>query len=108
MPIYRKINQFIDDLELANKLNKRRSKKIDIKCWCCETIDLDKIQLKNISNQKCYGLKISFMVEKVVEEIELAQVRRESDGTYLSEDPLSKFLLIFFHILIIYKIQIYS
>ena len=77
-------NMYLQKWIFSRAMNVYSGKKIDIKCWCCETIDLDKIQLKNISNQKCYGLKISSIVEKVVEEIELAQVRRESDGTYLS------------------------
>ena len=57
-------------------------KKIDIKCECCEVIDLNQIDLKNISNQKCYGIKISYMIENIVDEIVLAKVRRECDGTY--------------------------
>ena len=58
-------------------------KKIDIKCECCEVIDLNQIDLKNISNQKCYGIKISYMIENIVDEIVLAKERREGDGTYL-------------------------
>ena len=57
-------------------------KKIDIKCECCEVIDLNQIDFKNISNQKCYGIKSAYMIENIVDEIVLAKERRESDGTY--------------------------
>ena len=56
-------------------------KKIDIRC-CCEAIDFNQSELKNISNQKCYGIKSAYMIEKVVDEITIAKARRESDGTY--------------------------
>ena len=59
-----------------------RGKKIDIKCYCCEAIDLNQIELQNISNQKCHGVKSSYMIKKLVDEILLAKERRESDGTY--------------------------
>ena len=57
-------------------------KKIDIKCECCEVIDLNQIEIKNISNQKCFGIKSAYMIENIVDEIVLAKKRRESDGTY--------------------------
>ena len=59
-------------------------KKIDIKCDCCENIDFNESELKNISNKKCYGIKSAYIIRKVVEEIMLAKARRESDGTYLA------------------------
>ena len=59
-----------------------RGKKIDLKCECCEVIDLNKIEIKNISNQKCCGIKSAYMIENIVDEIVLAKERRESDGTY--------------------------
>ena len=59
-----------------------RGKKIDIKCHCCEAIELNQIELKNISNQKCHGVKSAYMIEKILDEIVLAKQRRESDGTY--------------------------
>ena len=59
-------------------------KKIDIKCECCEVIDLNQIDVKNIFNQKCYGIKSAYMIENMVDEIVLAKERRESDGTYSS------------------------
>ena len=37
-------------------------KKIDIKCECCQFIDLNQIDLNNISNHKCYGIKSSYMI----------------------------------------------
>ena len=57
-------------------------KKIDIKCECCTAIDLNQIQIKHISNQKCFGIKSAYMIENVVDEIVSAKERRESDGTY--------------------------
>ena len=59
-----------------------RGKKIDIRCECCEVIDLNQIEIKNISNQKCYGIKSAYMIENIFDEIVLAKERRESDGTY--------------------------
>mgnify|MGYP001395301803 CR=1 FL=1 len=57
-------------------------KKIDIKCECCEIIDLNQIEIKNISNQKCCGIKSAYIIENIVDEIVLAKERREIDGTY--------------------------
>ena len=57
-------------------------KKIDIKCECCEVIDLNQIEIKNISNQKCYGIKSAYIIENIVDEIALAKERRACDGTY--------------------------
>ena len=57
-------------------------KKIDIKCECCESIDLIQSESKNILMQKCYGLKSAYMIKKVLDEILLAEVRRKNDGTY--------------------------
>ena len=59
-------------------------KKIDIKCHCCDAIDTNQIDGENIPYQKCYGIRTAYMIEKVVDEIELAKERRESDGTYLT------------------------
>ena len=57
-------------------------KKIDIKCDCCEAINLNPEAIKNISNQKCYGIKSVYVIKNVAEEISIAQKKRESDGTY--------------------------
>ena len=59
-----------------------RGKKIDIRCDCCEFSCYNPIDFENISKEKCYGKKIVYMIEKVVDEIELAKSIRESDGTY--------------------------
>ena len=59
-------------------------KKIDIKCECCEAVDLKQIEIKNISNQKCFGIKSAYLIENILDEIVLAKERRESDGTYLA------------------------
>ena len=61
-----------------------KGKKIDIKCNCCEYNFISQRDLKEISNKKCYGIKIAYMIEKVSQEIVLAKSRRESDGTYLA------------------------
>ena len=66
----------------SRALDVYRGKKIDIKCECCEVIDLNQIDIKNISNQKCYGIKSAYMIENIVDEIVLAKERRESDGIY--------------------------
>ncbi len=59
-----------------------RGTKIDIKCECCEAIDFNQIERKDISNQQCYGVKSTYMIENVLDEIISAKKRRESDGTY--------------------------
>ena len=56
--------------------------KIDIKCDCCELIDFIPNNFENIQQEKCFGKKSAYMIEKVVEEIVLAQARREGDGPY--------------------------
>ncbi len=59
-----------------------RGMKIDIKCDCCEHNDLILNDFESIKEEKCFGKKSAFMIEKVVDEIVLAKSRRESDGTY--------------------------
>ena len=59
-----------------------RGKQLDIKCDCCDYIDLFKINWETIDNQKCYGIKSVYMIKKVLREIVLARSRRETDGTY--------------------------
>ena len=66
----------------SRALDVYHGKKIDIQCECCEVIDLNQIDIKNISNQKCYGIKSGYMIENIVDEIVLAKERRESDGIY--------------------------
>ena len=56
--------------------------KIDIKCDCCEQNNLISNNTESIKDEKCYGKKSAFMIEKVVDEIVLAKAIRESDGTY--------------------------
>ena len=68
----------------SRALDVYRGKKIDIKCECCEVIDLNPIEKKGISYQKCIGIKSTYMIENIVDEIVLAKERRESDGTYLT------------------------
>ena len=59
-----------------------RGKKIDIKCDCCKHINNLQSDFNNIKKEKCFGRKSAYMIEKVVNEIVLAKLRRESDGTY--------------------------
>ena len=59
-----------------------RGKKIDIKCDCCEHKDLIPNDFDGIKNEKCFGKKSAYMIEKVVDEIVLAKARRDSDGKY--------------------------
>ena len=66
----------------SRALDVYRGNKIDIKCECCEVIDLSPIEKKSISYQKCIGIKSTYMIENIVDEILLAKERRESDGTY--------------------------
>ena len=56
--------------------------KIDIKCDCCEQVDFIPNNFDNIKKEKCFGKKSAYMIEKVVDEIVLANARRENDGTY--------------------------
>jgi len=66
----------------ARALEVYRGKKIDIRCGCCEYINSFKNGFKNINDQKCYGIKSAYMIEKVLGEIVLAAAKRKSDGTY--------------------------
>ena len=58
-----------------------KGKKIDIKCDCCEYVNFPS-NFDDIKKEKCFGIKSSYMIKKVAEEITLAKKRRESDGTY--------------------------
>ena len=69
-------------MDFSRALDVFRGKKIDIKCRCCEVIDLNQIEIKNLSNEKCYGIKSAFIIKNIVKEILLAKEKRESDGTY--------------------------
>jgi len=59
-----------------------KGKKIAIKCDCCGYVGSLKSDFEKITKEKCYGKKSAYMIEKVVDEIVLANVIRESDGTY--------------------------
>ena len=61
-----------------------RGMKIDIKCDCCEHNDLTPNDFESIKEEKCFGKKSAYMIEKVVDEIVLVKARRKSDGTYSS------------------------
>ena len=77
-------NMVVQQWIFSRALDVYRGKKIDIKCECCEFINLKQIEKKNISYQKCIGIKSTYMIENIVDEIVLANERRESDGTYLT------------------------
>ena len=66
----------------ARALEVYRGKKVDIKCGCCEYINYLVNDFRSIKNQKCYGIKSAYLIEKVLGEIVLAAATRESDGTY--------------------------
>ena len=66
----------------SRALDVYKGKKIDIKCDCCENVDFLPTDFENIKKEKCYGKKSAYMIKKVVDEIESAKTRRESDGTY--------------------------
>ena len=76
-------NMSVQQWIFSRALDVHNGKKIDIKCECCEVIDLNQIDIKNISKQKCYGIKSAYMIKNVVDEIVIAKARRESGGTYL-------------------------
>ena len=59
-----------------------RGMKVDIKCDCCEHIEFIPNDFENIKQEKCFGKKSAYMIKKVVDEIVLANERRQSDGTY--------------------------
>ena len=66
----------------SRALDVYRGKKIDIKCDCCEYVDSLSKNFEKIKKEKCYGKKTAYMISKVVDEIVLAKISRESDGTY--------------------------
>ena len=68
----------------SRALESFRGIKIDIQCDCCEHIAFIPNDFENIRKEKCFGKKSAYMIKKVVDEIELAKLRRESDGTYSS------------------------
>ena len=59
-------------------------RKIDIRCDCCEYINFVPIVFEDIKNEKCYGKKSAYMINKVLNEIVLANKIRENDGTYFA------------------------
>ena len=59
-----------------------KGKKIDLKCECCEYNYVSQSDFKHNIDQECYGIKTGYMIEKIVDEIILAEARRKTDGTY--------------------------
>ena len=74
----------VQQLFFRNAMDVDRGMKIDIKCDCCESIDFFSMDFDNIEREKCYGKKSAYIIKKIVNEIVIARVRRESDGTYSS------------------------
>ena len=66
----------------SKALDVYKGNNIIIKCDCCEYVDSLKSNFDKIKNEKCFGRKSAYMIEKVVDEIVLAKAIRESDGTY--------------------------
>ena len=67
----------------ARALDIYRGKKIDIRCDCC-LFNRYQVNFANIKDQKCFGIKIAFMIANILDEIELAKEKRENNGTYSS------------------------
>ena len=65
----------------ARALDIYRGKKIDIRCDCC-LFNRYQVNFANIKDQKCFGIKIAFMIANILDEIELAKEKRENNGTY--------------------------
>ena len=61
-----------------------KGKKIDIKCDYCEYSDFLPNDFEKIKEEKCFGKKNAYMIEKVLDEIASARIKRKSDGTYSS------------------------
>tara|TARA_Y100000589_G_scaffold297721_1_gene305680 strand:- start:237 stop:614 length:378 start_codon:yes stop_codon:yes gene_type:complete len=59
-----------------------KGRKIDLRCDCCTYTYVLQRDFKRNLDQKCYGIKTGYMIEKIVDEIILAKARRDSDGTY--------------------------
>ena len=66
----------------SKALDLYKGKKIVIKCDCCEYVGSLQSDFEKIKGKKCYGKKSAYMIEKVADEIVLAEERRKSDGTY--------------------------
>ena len=66
----------------AKALDVYKGNRITIKCDCCEYVGSLKSDFEKIKKEKCHGIKVAYMIQKVVDEIVLAKALRESDGTY--------------------------
>ena len=66
----------------SRALDVYRGMKIDIQCDCCEHSDFVPNDFDDIKKENCFGKKSAYIIEKVVDEILLAEARRENDGTY--------------------------
>ena len=67
---------------LSRALEVYRGNKIDIKCDCFEYINFPPNDFINFKKEKCFARKSAYMIEKVLNDIVMAKLRRESDGTY--------------------------
>tara|TARA_Y100000589_G_scaffold332221_1_gene390463 strand:+ start:1246 stop:1623 length:378 start_codon:yes stop_codon:yes gene_type:complete len=56
--------------------------KIDICCFCCNYNYVRQGDFGKRISERCYGVKVAFMIEKVLDELIIAKAKRENDGTY--------------------------
>ena len=68
--------------DIAVKVSK--GNKFDICCDCCDYTYVSHHDFRDSLKQKCNGVKIGFIIEKIVDEIIIAKARRENDGTYIN------------------------
>ena len=61
-----------------------KGKKLDICCDCCDYAGHIDNEFINISDKACYGLKLKYILYKLLNEISLAEERRRNDGTYIT------------------------
>ena len=67
----------------ARAMDVYKGKKIDVRCGCCEYVKIlpEDLKIKK-GGKNCYGVKSSYMIYKVLDEIEYAKEARLFDGTY--------------------------
>ena len=66
--------------EKALAVNK--GKKLDICCNCCDFAHSLDNKFTNIFDESCHGLKVKFIINKLLDEIARAEEKRNNDGTY--------------------------
>ena len=61
-----------------------KGKNLDICCNCCDYVDSFDIEFIDVFDNVCNGLKVKFIINKLLDEIACAEERRKNDGTYTS------------------------